>query len=754
MSLADAIALISSQAKSGSKRKFGDYTADTESDEDDVTKKLKEEISYPNLTIFGGDYYGNLLGLRLIPPNKQRSDDNENNSDGDDADAGSARAAHGTSRLTSNGKLNPIAAMLAKKRGIDPDIILQQRPSRDAVVLRPVASGQLHAGSVGCVTSFGHNVVTGGFQDEAIKLSRRDGQTNKLTEFGTLHRHDSSISCATLTPSNNGQLLITGGDDGVIYIWSVTNNWDCIGIFNTGSKRIIAIAAHPHVHMALSLSADNKLMMWNLHPNAFANVFTTKLHPVKETWSQQAQIPITLLFSPSGDRYSILYPRCVHHYRTTGPHAGKIFSVLRAPNSTPNGNTGTAASGRPVAWGCMSYVTDDIIILGDDQGLLSVYHVVNGELLATLPKHHKTRVKSVVSLDNTMTSWLSSSQSIEQQQSEEKEENGTVKKSKKQRLNNNKNSTSQTTIDDQQGGLLSRDPNSLPQTIFIVSGDADGMIILHSIAVQRGDSFPYDVSLAAQRERDGSATTAAATSSNDAATGLDEIDNDDDNDNQQDADEDDADEDNEGETENEPDNVDCYDYLITSTFCSLFNTKTRLTSLCVAYPPEMQLLQHPMAMNLYHKMGNVASWGSRTQYENETDYIYGKQRREFAQKRRDEKLSDYKLKVRDYHRAVAGKISSMAEGDAAKAASANSGGVIKGYGKEKYRAMDEQFQKDHEQHQMAKKRTKARASGSAGNSKKKGHGGIKSTNTKSAKNNAPKSHKSGRRQPTRGKKRF
>eukprot|EP00461_Guttulinopsis_vulgaris_P002645 UN02646 len=178
------------------------------------------------------------------------------------------------------------------------------------------------------------------------------------------------------TPSNDGQLFLSGSENGIIYVWSVLNKWDCIGVLKAHKTRIVAIAPHPTINMCLTLSTDGKLVMWDLRSENFNNIYQTELRKVKPLYGTMPLAPINMLFSKDGTYYSVLYARCVYTYHTMGEHAGKIMSVIEVPATTVDPKSNIAAH---IAnqFSCFGYLDNDHIMLGTERGEIFVYNVVS-----------------------------------------------------------------------------------------------------------------------------------------------------------------------------------------------------------------------------------------------------------------------------------------------------------------------------------------------------------------------------------------
>jgi hypothetical protein len=483
------------------------------------------------------------------------------------------------------------------------------------------------------------------------------------------------------------------------------NKWDCIGVFRTHTARIVSIAVHPIVPMALSLSNDSKVVMWDLRPENFQSLFITQLRAVKPQWGTQPLVPMSLMFSSSGKYYSVMYNRCVYNYHTAGEHAGKIMSVIELPQNVTS------------LWSTMDYLDDDHILLGNEKGDFYIFNTISVAQLAHMTGVHKYRLKSLLPIPLQHTKWLEQyTQPLIQlpQQKSLPQKPSAAKTTKK--------SKTQPDQDASGGG------NANIRRHFVSTTDSDGKMVLWQIEVHIIGSETVTIQPKSKQ-------------SDSTDNNLDDID---------------GEEKQEVNTTSKPK----FSYQMISalsevkgkSICTL-NTNTRITCSCLGLPFDANA--SPLG-NQYKSMGHVldTTGESRTQYEDDTDRIYGKQQRDFAHNAKAQKDKDFKLKVRDYHRMKAGKIKDLSEGDAVKHGSNPSGSVIKGFGKEKYRKMDEDFQKEYEKKKADKEKGKTKVVGTAKNGRmgrldKKANPSLAGT-LRARRRNGGKGGKA----PARGKKRF
>lgn len=109
-------------------------------------------------------------------------------------------------------------------------------------------------------------VVCGG-SDERIRIF--DTVLNKAV--GELSNHTGTITCLQFV---NDTHLISGSEDNTLCIWRV-HDWTCLHILGGHKEPVNDVAVHPTGKLALSVSRDNTLKLWNLVEGRIA--FTRRL---------------------------------------------------------------------------------------------------------------------------------------------------------------------------------------------------------------------------------------------------------------------------------------------------------------------------------------------------------------------------------------------------------------------------------------------------------------------------------------------
>ncbi|CAM9792042.1 unnamed protein product [Choristocarpus tenellus] len=117
---------------------------------------------------------------------------------------------------------------------------------------------------VGCIKSValatsgsraGRLLVTGG-ADERIRIY--DILDRK--ELGELQQHNGTVTCMEFYKSTH---LLTGSEDHTLCIWRV-HDWALLHVLGGHKAAVTSLSIHPSGRMALSVSRDRTMRLWNL----------------------------------------------------------------------------------------------------------------------------------------------------------------------------------------------------------------------------------------------------------------------------------------------------------------------------------------------------------------------------------------------------------------------------------------------------------------------------------------------------------
>ncbi|KAF9129313.1 p21-activated protein kinase-interacting protein 1-like protein [Mortierella sp. 14UC] len=205
---------------------------------------------------------------------------------------------------------------------------------------------------IGCIKSLaiGGQFLASGSTDEKIQLY----DLKRRKELGALLQHQGTITALTF---HNKTHMLSGSDDGKICVWR-TKDWECLKIMKGHQASVHAIAIHPSGKIALSVSVDHSVRVWNLLLGKQASM--TRLHGegLKVVWN------------PSGTGYSIMFDQEVGIYDMA---TAKCIRTIKPAKKTRL-NT-------------MIYYKDDYLVVGYEDKMIRIYSTSTGELVKTLVGH-------------------------------------------------------------------------------------------------------------------------------------------------------------------------------------------------------------------------------------------------------------------------------------------------------------------------------------------------------------------------------
>lgn len=146
-------------------------------------------------------------------------------------------------------------------------VILDPSRKKDAV-FHPVFHFQAHTLSIKSMDLAKRYLVTGS-NDEHIRIY----DLQKRKELGNLMSHQGTVTTLKFSRENlaehssdtakSGKWLLSGSEDGKIIIWR-TKDWESFGILKGHLARVNDLDIHPSGRVAISVSQDNTVRLWNL----------------------------------------------------------------------------------------------------------------------------------------------------------------------------------------------------------------------------------------------------------------------------------------------------------------------------------------------------------------------------------------------------------------------------------------------------------------------------------------------------------
>lgn len=128
-------------------------------------------------------------------------------------------------------------------------------------IFTPIFHFQAHSLSIKCLDISKRYLVSGS-NDEHIRIY----DLQKRKELGTLLQHQGSITALRFSQTedkSNNKWLLSASEDHRIIIWRV-KDWENFGILKGHTARINDLDIHPSSRIAVSVSDDHSIRLWNL----------------------------------------------------------------------------------------------------------------------------------------------------------------------------------------------------------------------------------------------------------------------------------------------------------------------------------------------------------------------------------------------------------------------------------------------------------------------------------------------------------
>lgn len=226
-----------------------------------------------------------------------------------------------------------------------------------SLALTPVFAYAPHAGCVKSVAMSGNGqLLASGSTDEHIKLYN----LKTRRELGDLIQHDGAITTLDFFGKTH---LMSGAADGMLAIWR-TKDWECLKVMRGHKGEVHDVAIHPTGRLALSVGKDKSLRLWNLLKGRSAYIKNIHIEGTKVVWSHTG-----VNYAVAADKQFMVY----------NLESGKQMVEVKSPSGYAND---------------ISFVGDDMIVSGFDDGTARVYGVETGKQVHVIQAHEK-RVKAL-----------------------------------------------------------------------------------------------------------------------------------------------------------------------------------------------------------------------------------------------------------------------------------------------------------------------------------------------------------------------
>ena len=237
------------------------------------------------------------------------------------------------------------------------------------IEVEQIVSTQCHIGCVRSSASSGRYAATGG-SDEMISVF----DVKKRTQLGSMGGSVHTSTITALAVCNNPGLLVSGSEDGQI---AITRIKDCktLRSFKGHQSSVLDLAMHPTGRVALSISSDNTLRMWDLTRGTCAAV--RKISDSKRSVAPSMSVKYT----PEGSRYCVLL--------TSG--SLEVCSSSSMDVAKLNG-----------PYTCVAAVSETLFVAGNNKGRVDVIRVNDEctelEVIGSNTDLHTSRLRGIVRL--------------------------------------------------------------------------------------------------------------------------------------------------------------------------------------------------------------------------------------------------------------------------------------------------------------------------------------------------------------------
>lgn len=187
---------------------------------------------------------------------------------------------------------------------------------KEDLVFQPIFHLEAHSLSIKCIDLAKRYLVTGS-NDEHIRIY----DLQKRKELGSLFGHLGSITRLKFYKGPNvreysnqeektGKWLLSGSDDGKILIWR-TKDWELFGTLKGHKASINDLDIHPSGRVAISVSQDKTIKLWNLMTAKKAATLKLK---GKDTLGQSGEY---VIWSSSGEFFLVGLINRILVYKTS-----------------------------------------------------------------------------------------------------------------------------------------------------------------------------------------------------------------------------------------------------------------------------------------------------------------------------------------------------------------------------------------------------------------------------------------------------
>ncbi|CAN3375178.1 hypothetical protein DIURU_001120 [Diutina rugosa] len=203
--------------------------------------------------------------------------------------------------------------------------VLLDPTQKSEAMFQPIFHFEAHSLAIKSIDLAKRYLVTGS-KDEHIRIY----DLQKRKELGDLMGHQGTVTALKFSMEGteddvekSGKWLLSGSEDGKILIWR-TKDWELFGTLKGHTDRVTDVAIHPSGRVAISVSADHTIRLWNLLTAKKAAVLKIK---GKDHLGQYGDF---VRWSASGDNFIVGLQNQLLIYATT---EAKIIHKMKIPRT-------------------------------------------------------------------------------------------------------------------------------------------------------------------------------------------------------------------------------------------------------------------------------------------------------------------------------------------------------------------------------------------------------------------------------------
>ncbi|KYQ92643.1 hypothetical protein DLAC_06638 [Tieghemostelium lacteum] len=229
-----------------------------------------------------------------------------------------------------------------------------ENPDGLEVYLDMIFGYSAHTGCVKTLASFKGTLVSSS-TDESMKVYN----LSQRSEYGTLMKHEGHVTCLEFYKNTH---MLAGSMDKTISIWRVSD-WECLKVMQGPKGAINSLSIHPSGKVALSVSKDKRLFLWDI---------------TKGTSAYFMKLPsegFLIKWSPDGTYYAIVFQTKISIYSA---------STNQEIHSIPQSKLVLA----------IKFLNEDVLLAGGEESILHFIDYKKGSILKSYDVH-SNRIKGI-----------------------------------------------------------------------------------------------------------------------------------------------------------------------------------------------------------------------------------------------------------------------------------------------------------------------------------------------------------------------